>query len=941
MKKYYRVVVGSVVAVVLLAVVLLCRVRQRLVVSIDGFEVYATDTLNIGQGSDICFNDVPHDFLRVVRNGKGFEWKVSDLCLKNDSLCYFKVNNVNPNIHRLDQGQTVVVKMDGKKYTITAEDVEDMLDDQESQYVLLRNVLEKRRREAGTEGEDLRTRKELRSLFYRKNGGFFSADGPWHLLILDTKTTLEGGGGTISYVTSGTTDSRCKVQFFSVAEYSFQSGEDIFSIGDVNYMAKPVAMRTGWGAGHVMLRSDNGFVAVAYPKPLTYTEDLDVLRQLAGSTTSMLTMQQADGALPVGHCLYLPQYSTLLRQEVCHVRFHDDSLLVADNVVKAHPSLLPMLKPATVDDGMGRLKLHVGVIGKGFILSYLWLPLVIFLLVAVAYPWLVDVGRVNLRGKTYWANQLPMSFRMLAFVAFAYCVGKVMVAVKLSWTFPYFEKLTGVVVVSAGLMLMLFYQLSLVINHDFITAQPSMGRRGKKMWKPWAALAVSLAGLGLCAVALWAMDTRFSAGMLDAYLPKEVFTLNFFKWTSSSCDGINELHRSVPYTLTLVNGAIFILLILMALPVVKRMMVKGRKMADGALAGCSAVLVGWVPKAWAANIGKGNIEAVGIALVYAIVVMAASIVPGNFSTAFITLVLVVGMSHALMHVQYTESRLWAFVTSMVITLMMLVAAIVMPNADTGYFTNYLGFACMVVLLYVLVSKYSRRTPSPAELKANKKERMWMNVIMGGVLVLVLLIVPKVLSLVDAEKVDYGRTSRRFHMFAQFENYRNSGYRYAVSDAEFMTVMVHGMYNVSGADPLSPERHPLHPSVSTGLSPVVLNDVSLPIAFFGTYGLGAYVIFFALLALLLTIVVGGTIPPANLLDKGVEVDVRMLWRLLAVLMWTCTSFYLYASYVGQFPFTGRLCPGFGVDSVGEALESATLLAFMTATLLKNEHATKRL
>ena len=139
---------------------------------------------------------------------------------------YIKVNNVNPNIHQLEQGQTVVVKMDGKKYTITTEEVEDMLDDQESQYVLLRNVLEKRRREAGTEGEDLRTRKELRSLFYRKNGGFFSADGPWHLLILDTKTTLEGGGGTISYVTSGTTDSRCKVQFFSVAEYSFQSGED-------------------------------------------------------------------------------------------------------------------------------------------------------------------------------------------------------------------------------------------------------------------------------------------------------------------------------------------------------------------------------------------------------------------------------------------------------------------------------------------------------------------------------------------------------------------------------------------------------------------------------------------------------------------------------------------------------------------------------------------
>lgn len=941
MKKYYWVVSGCLVAVVLLSVVLLCRVRQRLVVSIDGFELYATDSLCIGQGSDICFNEVPHDFLHVKRSGEGFEWKVSDHCLQKDSLCYFKVNNVNPNLHLLGQGQTVVVTLDGKKHTITTEEISTMLDGQESQYVLLRNVLEKQRRDVGTAGEDFRTRKALRSMFFRDNGGLFSSKGPWHLLILDVETTLEGGGETIRYVTSGTTGAQCKVQFFRVAEYSFQSGEDIFSIGDVNYMAKPVAMRTSWGAGHVMLCANSGHVAVAFPKPLTYTEDVTVLRQLAGSTTSMLTMLQTDGALPVGHCLYLPQYSTLLRQEVCHVRLHDDSLLVAGHLVQARPSLLPMLKPAVVDDGVGRLRLHVGIIGKGFVLSYLWLPLAIFLLVALAYPWLVDVRHLNIRGKTYWATLLPDSFRLLAFVAFAYCVGRMMVAVKLSWTYPYFEKLTGVVVVSAGLLLMLFYQLSLLINHDFLTARPSVGRARGKTWKPWAAQAVSLVGLGVCAMALWAMDTRFSAGMLDAYLPKEVFTLNFLKWASRSCDGINELHRSVPYTLALVNGAVFILLFFMAFPAVKRMVVQCKEKVGGVMARCGDFLAGLVLAAWSSKAGKGNVEAVVIALVYAIVIALVSIVPGNFSTAFITLVLVVGMSHALMYVEYTESRLWAFLTSMVITLEMLVAAIVMPRADKGYFTNYLGFVCMVVLLYVLVSKYSRRAPSPAELNANKKERLWMNVILGGVLLTVLLVVPKVLSLADPEEVDYGRTSRRFHMFAQFENYRNSGYRYAVSDAEFMTVMVHGMYNSSGADPLSPERHPLHPSVSTGLSPVVLNDVSLPIAFFGTYGWGAYVIYFALLALMLFIVVGGVVPPVALLNRGVEVDVRMLWRLLAVLMWTCTSFYLYASYVGQFPFTGRLCPGFGVDSVGEALESAILLAFMTATLLKNDQAPRRL
>ena len=60
-----------------------------------------------------------------------------------------------------------------------------------------------------------------------------------------------------------------------------------------------------------------------------------------------------------------------------------------------------------------------------------------------------------------------------------------------------------------------------------------------------------------------------------------------------------------------------------------------------------------------------------------------------------------------------------------------------------------------------------------------------------------------------------------------------------------------------------------------------------------------------------------------------------WRVLAVLMWVGTSVYLYLSYIGMVPFTGRLNPGFGVDSVGEMLESAILLAFMTATALRNE------
>jgi hypothetical protein len=120
--------------------------------------------------------------------------------------------------------------------------------------------------------------------------------------------------------------------------------------------------------------------------------------------------------------------------------------------------------------------------------------------------------------------------------------------------------------------------------------------------------------------------------------------------------------------------------------------------------------------------------------------------------------------------------------------------------------------------------------------------------------------------------------------------------------------------------------------------VVLNDVSMPVAFFGTYGWATYLVYFGLIVLLVTTVVGYSLPSQHRMDDGTAIDMMMVWRMLALMMWAGTSFYLYVSYTGRFPFTGRLNPGLGLDSVGEALESATLLAFMTATLLKQVELT---
>ena len=142
-------------------------------------------------------------------------------------------------------------------------------------------------------------------------------------------------------------------------------------------------------------------------------------------------------------------------------------------------------------------------------------------------------------------------------------------------------------------------------------------------------------------------------------------------------------------------------------------------------------------------------------------------------------------------------------------------------------------------------------------------------------------------------------------------------------------MCHYMQDYSmSEEPLSSEFNPLHKSISTGQSPVVLNDVSAQAAFFAPIGLPAHVIF-----LLLLVVLAGIVMVFCLAREYTDEDSPYAFRItrqrmLAMLIWLGASTYLYLSYLGNFPYTGRLLHGFGVDSVGEALEICFLMAFMS-------------
>ncbi|MBO7660504.1 MAG: hypothetical protein J6S65_03095, partial [Bacteroidaceae bacterium] len=520
----------------------------------------------------------------------------------------------------------------------------------------------------------------------------------------------------------------------------------------------------------------------------------------------------------------------------------------------------------------GKIRMSVGMIDGKFALSYLCLPFLIFLLIFFAYPLLVDVNGHRERGKVSdKAKLLPQHFRLMALIAFAYCVCKVLIAMKLSFSFPYFEKLTGVVSVATGLMLMLMFTLSLVMNKDFLTIHVVKERRNQNMLlnaRKWVAIGVSVLGVVICWLGLRSMDNGFSSELLKAYLPSDLFSWNVLKWTELS--GMNDLHRSVVYSLLFMNVLAIVVLILTCFT-------EFTNVCSERIEGWHDTLVrkldGWkwmktgLKEVERLGGSRSRRETLGAKLFFLlllryvlcyviipalIVLLMAWLIPGNFATAWISLGLVIGLSWALSHVSWEEGFGLAFTEMLSALVIIMLCALV---ADMGYYTNVFGLLAGVILFYFLTQKEDF---TPQNKRRRERERVVVRVIMVGA-VLFMLLFPKLLNMVfDVENVTYNRGNRRFMMYSQFEKYRNSGYRYAVSDTEFMTVMGHYMYQTNGRDPLSNEHHYLHPSISSGQSPVVLNDVSIQAAFFGTYGWLAYVVFFGLLVVIAWVVLSYSI-----------------------------------------------------------------------------------
>lgn len=1005
------------VAFILLAVIMaLCwvmaaKVERKLVFAIDEYMLGDATTVTFGENSDFCIKNVPHDFLRVtyLPESSAFRWTVNSGL--SDTLQYFKINGENPNKHvvRNDDSQQIFMKLpvgpaDTISAMMTGADVwrawghfkkqKDVMARHLAAFVGLSDP-------KATHQDSLRFLSQMnhgkvRSFFERDNGRIV-------LVILDELTSMNAEGSTIRYCREGTIPAgaqkgRLKVQFFGLADWCYMDGNDndgYFRIGGVNYVMKPSVKLTEWGAGHATaIVSDRG-MRLAFPKPITYVESVDSLKLRAGQASHILTIKQRNNAYPTKSDLYLPAFSSAINFDVCNLEFfhQKDSVCVRGNNDKARlvdnpVSIVPALGKVTLHSGKDTLQCRVGYIDGRFIFSYLWLPLGVCLVLMALVA--LQCGPVYVRDTSPLYNPRQVSrYRTylvsLIVLCLAYCTCKSLIALKLSYSYPYFEKITAITPVATALMMLLFFSMAMLLN----TPLRLYATRRKPLHRVWHVLVCAMLWGALGYVFFMVSDRQVSQGVINSYFHEEVYCMKPWKWLTAY--GINDTHRSVVYALLLIEG--LVLLLWMAADLLwagggthlsafskwrEKMGISWQEMSEKACQKTArtwkiitmgfperkvlAVIVLILSVFLQLRMGFSLLLLMASLMVVAIVYFAQFVsdaffaalkslfpghfllfallyaigkVSGNFGTAFITLVVILGMTRALSGVRMYEGEMprhTIFCQMLFISVAYIAAGMV---GDHGYVTNYLGFVmCLVCFFFLLERKAAYKG---REYHLARNEKRWVN---GSLIVLVVLLVgmPFICSqLFRTDEVNYDRFARRVMLYSNFEDLERSGYRYSESDAEFMVIMSHYMRWGEGRDPLSNDKHFLHTSVSSGQSPVVLNDMSMPAAFFGSYGvLLTSAVFFLLLFVVMWQVMQFSLA---FFDNDARLTKAMQWRLLAMMMWVGTSAYIYLSYLGRLPFTGRLIPGYGVDAVGEALETAILLAFMAAVTCREKSGGK--
>ena len=926
---------GATVIIGFVSVGLFFKIDDRVVLHIDDFSLdkKASTPITVGRNSDIIYDKVPKDYMKVFVDGDNVTWEINDKYKKQDSLMYYKINEANPNLHIIEPSDVISVEMEGgDKEEIRVEEIQRLLAGCESHYILLKNFIAKKHFEAEPDKSINKyiKDKKIKSFLYRKE-----KKDAFSLVILDKYTTIKKSDKTLGYVMKGSAElenNTAKIQFLYVTNSFYRKGKPDanFNIEGVNYAAKPLVLTTNWGAGHVSIkRLDAKKVKVLFQKPITYLERTEDLVKMASLSSGVLTYRQKDDSFPMGNNLTVPAFSNAVSLDVCSLKIAGDSISCDTEFLPHVWHAVPQFQ--RIKAGADKnITARIGYIDNKFLFSCIAWPFLIFVVCVIGCLWVYNTKVRSEREGSFGrsAKQLRLYSVIIFTVAFVYSICRIMISVKLAYTFPFFEKVFAVSIVDPCLVMMLILGLSIVFNHNLISAPLEKNTKFRIIIYKWGGSIMLLIGLVVCFVLFGKMNSTYSDSVLQSYLPDEVtchdnvFSLkrwNILGWSNQN--GMKDLFFNIPYTLILFNILTLLLGIILVARIKWLIKIWGEftnkiKKALQRFKECVDF------KKWVDGAEKPLCYVLRFLLCYvitpAIPILLLRFIPGNFMTAFVTVILIVTLCYTVSHIEFWRCGNFVGVTilSILIAVFYVFAACV-GGHDAGYITNALGILTFLAIVYTFAKKNPTRFEN--DWKRNNKSEILLYLTM----IISLIVMHWAIGAVgnQSNDVNYDRTIRRGNLMANYKKYTSSGWRYAETDAEFMRIMRHYMFTSNASDPLSNEDHILHMSISNGQSPVILNDVSIQSSFFSAYGVLAYVVYFGLL-LVLSVVVSVSVVHS----KGV-IGVWSLRRLLAMLMWVGTSIYLILSYVGLLPFTGRLNPGYGVDSVGEALESAFLLAFM--------------
>ena len=748
----------------------------------------------------------------------------------------------------------------------------------------------------------------------------------YNLVILDKFTSINGVG--FCYKNSLPKGKEFKIQFFKMNSWSVMKNNDKYYSDTIrSYYAKPVQLFTEWGAGHILVKKNDGRFSVSFPKAITTSIPTEKIRETVSNSKTGVYLKQLLKSYPLRTDFYIPAFSTALNEYVCELSGIEKNKLIFQEESKrdtislaTYGSFFPIINVADQVLEKGKITYRTRILNKAFYCSKHWMLFFVWLVLTIILFLVFPKSGI---GNTADKVKDVRWYICGVFTLFWFFLNqKLLIAEKLTFTYPYFEKIFPVTYLTTLFSLFSVFMLILLINKSYLLKYNSgfsysFGREkvGNKLikYKIWLKLFTFTLIIGISTFAVYAVYKPFVSPVLDSYCSKD-FSGLWEIWQWQKMVMLNDNHFTV---FMIVGVLLFVLLIVFLLQDHLIGIVKNIKNQVLKINQYRKNKFGHIVNSYY-NIFVAIVY-IFVAIVYVFLYFIVGFL-GNFGTSIAMLILLISLSIFLQkNIEKSNDKPFL---CLIISLLVCCVFVIIGMSDFGFLINIFGIVFCWIILILSSTRYSGNT--------ERWKQFGKLLAMGIVFCALALLLTKLVY--NPENIDYERSTRRIQNCIDPGKVKDAGYIYTESDMQWMEIMRYYAEKVNvgsgNDDDIYGEDNDFHQLVSSGQSPVILNDLCVPGVYLGSLrSWGLFGLLFGILAMGILVFWFSIGDTWRQNPQHFEINRQLIGRLLAANLWIGVTLYLLASYYWLVPFTGRLIPGFAVDAVGEYLEIIVLFAFM--------------